>query len=276
MSQLALTVMSIAIATTSAAPVERAAPQATTQSEQDRRDYEAYEAALREVNTEADRLARSRAELEGSYRPPSVLVSAKTPAAPATRTATVATASAPTYGGALATVTVSSASRPTPASLAASTGAPAAAMVASRPSASTASAEGPPPGCSLFEPGSATVSTAKCMQCHGLSRTHPVDVDYAATIQRNPAFMYRPVEEVIRRGVFLPNGQVACVTCHDANSPWQDRIALPPGTTARPAVDPRKRETYAPLIQTAAAASLPAHSAVTPTPLCQACHTYGD
>ena len=276
MSQLALTVMSIAIATMSAAPADRAAPPATTQSEQDHRDYEAYEAALKEVNAEADKTARSRAELEGSYRPTSVLVSATTPVAQAARTAAVATATAPVYAAAPATVSVSSASRPTPASLSASTGTPAVAMVASRPSASAASAGGSPAGCSLFEPGFASVPTAKCMQCHGLSRTHPVDLDYAATIQRNPAFMYRPVEEVIRRGVFLPNGQVACVTCHDANSPWQDRIALPPGTTARPAVDPRKRETYAPLIQTAAAASLPAHSAVTPTPLCQACHTYGD
>jgi len=40
-------------------------------------------------------------------------------------------------------------------------------------------------------------------------------------------------------------------------------------------VDPRNRDTYAsPHAQPAAA--LPAHSAVTPTPLCQACHTYGD
>jgi hypothetical protein len=266
-TQLALTLW-IAIVTTSA-PNNNPAPQALSQSEQDRRDYEAYESALRVVNAEAERMDQARANLEGGNRAPAPAIS--------TATRSVAMLGSPALTNSPETRNAEpSASRAAPATLVASYGpTPTTAPPAVRASVGSASASGAPAGCSLFESGYATVPTEKCLQCHGLSRTHPVDLDYAATIQKNPAFMYRPLAEVIKRGVFLPNGQIACVTCHDANSPWQDRIALPPGTQARPAVDPRNRDTYA-SPQAQPAATLPAHSAVTPTPLCQACHTYGD
>ena len=267
MTQLALTLLSIAVATPSTAPTTSPQAQLTTQSEQDRKDYEAYEATLREVNAEADRIDRARFEADSSVRP-------LAPAVP-TPTRAVAMLGTPALTSQAGSgATQSSASRAAPATLVAAY-APAPAPAAARAAVAQAPDPSAPAGCSLFAPGYATVPTEKCLQCHGLSRTHPVDIDYEGTIQRNPAFMYRPVAEVIKRGVFLPNGQIACVTCHDANSPWKDRIALPPGAKARPAVDPRNRDTYA-SPETQPAAALPAHSAVTPTPLCQACHTYGD
>jgi len=266
-TQLALALVSIAIAATSAGATN--GPVAKTQSDQDRQDYEAYEAALREVNEEADRVSRTQGYGEESVRP----------SRPATQTAIrpiVSLGSALPTSGPLPT----GATPGSPSSAAASAPASApvtrtVALATTRASSASATSGDVPAGCSLFLPGYASVPTEKCMQCHALSRTHPVDLDYAATIQKNPKFMYRPVEEVVRRGVFLPNGQIACVTCHDANSPWQDRIALPAGSQARAAVDPRNHETYAGN-QVQSASTLPPHSAVTPTPLCQACHTYGD
>jgi len=263
-TQLALTLLSIAVATPSTAPTTGAPAQVAAQSEQDRKDYEAYEAALREVNAEAERIDRERFDAGSSDRP--------SLPAPTRSVAMLGTPALTSQAGAGASQP--GPSRAAPATLVASY-APAPAPAAARAAVALAPDPSAPAGCSLFAPGYATVPTEKCLQCHGLSRTHPVDIDYEGTIQRNPSFMYRPVAEVIKRGVFLPNGQIACVTCHDANSPWKDRIALPPGAQARPAVDPRNRDTYAsPHAQPAAA--LPAHSAVTPTPLCQACHTYGD
>ena len=110
------------------------------------------------------------------------------------------------------------------------------------------------------------------MSCHEFTRTHPVQVDYAAAAARAPD-LYRPLDEAIRRGVFLPDGQIKCLTCHDPGSRWKYKIALPPGAAA-PAVDPRKPQTYE--RPPALAAPLPPGSAVSPTPLCQSCHTFGD
>jgi hypothetical protein len=130
--------------------------------------------------------------------------------------------------------------------------------------------------CRFFQPGAERTTADDCMSCHGMSQTHPVDLDYAAAAARRPGF-YRSREEVVRRGVLLPGGQIKCVTCHDPQSPWKDKIALPPGAAAMPAVDLARPETYErPRSRTAADAHLPAGSAVTPTPLCQSCHTYGD
>jgi len=127
----------------------------------------------------------------------------------------------------------------------------------------------PSSACPLFGPKAAQIPTADCMSCHALSRTHPVDIDYAAAAQRR-SFEFRPVQEVIRRGVFLPQGQVRCVTCHDGASPWKYSIALPPASQARPAVvisrNPQVWE------KAASAEPLRRGAAVTPTPLCLACH----
>ena len=135
---------------------------------------------------------------------------------------------------------------------------------------------GAPSSCSLFGPDAARTPTDECMRCHGLHQTHPVDFEYAPAAARRPEAL-RPAEEAVRRGVFLPEGQVKCVTCHDAQSPWKYRIALPPGAAAHPAVDlssPRTYETPRKIIE--AQPPPPRGAAVTPTPLCRSCHTYGD
>jgi hypothetical protein len=84
--------------------------------------------------------------------------------------------------------------------------------------------------------------------------------------------------EVIARGVFLPEGKLECLTCHDPGSPWRYHLALPPGTRAAPAVNPRDRSTYVDgparaarerSIEVPAAGERPA---VSPKPLCLACH----
>jgi hypothetical protein len=126
-------------------------------------------------------------------------------------------------------------------------------------------------GCKLFASNAATSASEDCMRCHG-RQTHPVDVDYGAASVRRPMSL-RPLRDAVRRGAFLPEGQLRCVTCHDARSPWKDRIALPPGAHASPAVNPRDARTWSRPV----AAGQPAPgSAVTPTPLCNACHTMSD
>jgi hypothetical protein len=110
------------------------------------------------------------------------------------------------------------------------------------------------------------------MSCHALHQTHPVDLDYAAAAQRRPE-SYRPADDVVRRGVFLPGGQLRCVTCHDWHSPWKNKIALPPGAKPRPAVSLSSPATYElPRKAFDAMPPLPPGSAVTPTPLCLSCH----
>src|SRR5947209_7454932 len=120
-----------------------------------------------------------------------------------------------------------------------------------------------PSECELFKP---RPEAANCLSCHQQQRTHPIDVDYAQAAGANPEL--RSPQEVIRRGVFLPQGQVRCVTCHDARSPWKDRIALPPGSAVKPAANPFDRRTYE-------GPPLPAPQpgeAVAAKPLCLACH----
>jgi len=124
--------------------------------------------------------------------------------------------------------------------------------------------------------------SATCLACHGgggsrdLGSSHPVDVDYASAQARSAASL-RPVAAVVARGVFLPEGRVQCTSCHDARSPWAYHLALPAGAAARPAVDPRKPETYLgrPNWRMPASASErppPNGTAVTPAQLCAACH----
>jgi hypothetical protein len=150
-----------------------------------------------------------------------------------------------------------------------------------------ASTNGPDAGvrCALTSGHSDLASSSSCLACHaGAGATpgssHPVNVDYAAVQARRPGSL-RPLETVVARGVFLPNGVLQCTTCHDARSPWKDHIALPPGEAARSAVNPRRPETYLNrpswrLSGTSSEPSLLAGAAVTPTPLCAACHSIGD
>jgi hypothetical protein len=125
-------------------------------------------------------------------------------------------------------------------------------------------------GCLLFHRGAEDADPARCLACHSATGAgnHPVGIAYdEARARRGPTL--RAGAEVVRRGVFLKEGKVTCLTCHDARSPWKFRIALPPGAEideipANPAVDPpilpRSRGTPGP------------GSLVSPVPLCVSCH----
>lgn len=123
----------------------------------------------------------------------------------------------------------------------------------------------------------ATATMQDCLACHesmGIHRdtSHPVDVDYAEAQGRSRGSL-RPLADAVRRGVFLSDGRIHCLTCHDPRSPWAKHLALPPGARAQRAVRPGVESTYT---EDAAPASPPAGSDVSPKPLCLLCHTYGD
>jgi hypothetical protein len=138
-------------------------------------------------------------------------------------------------------------------------------------------------GCTLTAPASDLSASDKCLDCHralGTASSHPVKVDYQNAQWRSRGSL-RPMDAVVKRGVFLPEGVVQCTTCHDARSPWAHHIALPPGSVARPAVNPRKRETYENrsnwrVPSQGAQPQLAPGAAVSPAPLCAACHTVAD
>jgi hypothetical protein len=133
--------------------------------------------------------------------------------------------------------------------------------------------------CALTAAGADTMTTQGCLACHSgragpaIREMHPVGAYRGGADLRAPA-------EVVRRGVFLPEGRIECVTCHDRRSPWKDHIALPPGSQALPAVDAGKPETYERRPNWRFPASppsrLPEGAAVSAAPLCAACHTYAD
>ena len=130
-------------------------------------------------------------------------------------------------------------------------------------------------GCALAE-SSAAPST--CLGCHPHRSCHPVDLDYGPLAGRSLGAL-RSEAEVVRRGVLLPGGRVTCHSCHDAGSPWAHKLAFPPGSTVTGAVVPRDSSTYgprrlpvAPMTVEEARARFPAGRALSPRPLCLACH----
>ncbi len=145
-------------------------------------------------------------------------------------------------------------------------------------------------GCILVPGLGQTATTRDCTACHAGfegSHSHPVDVDHEAARYRSfggsgPSL--RPAAEVVRRGVYLADGKVTCLTCHDGNSPWKAKIALPPDAQLRAPVKPGDPSTYeasgpasAPmrgLTATTGRQLLAPGTAVSPTPLCKACHSF--
>jgi hypothetical protein len=139
-------------------------------------------------------------------------------------------------------------------------------------------------GTCLLAPGSGNVAaTRDCTACHASyqgSHSHPVDV-YQDGVRSSGL---RPSAEVIRRGVFLADGKVSCLSCHDGSSPWKYKIALPPDAKLREPVKPGDATTYDParmapsrmagLTATTGRQILPAGTEVSPTPLCKACHAF--
>jgi len=152
-----------------------------------------------------------------------------------------------------------------------------ASIVASEPAAAARRA------CTLV-PGSGNIATTQdCAACHiGLEgrHSHPVDVSQDPARSRS----LRPAAEVVKRGVFLADGKVTCLSCHDGNSPWRAKLALPPDALLREPVKPGDPGTYSPgqmrpsamtgLTATTGKQQLPAGTEVSPTPLCKACHAF--
>jgi hypothetical protein len=146
-------------------------------------------------------------------------------------------------------------------------------------------AENPAASCLLVQPGKEGAPAETCIACHGeKTRTHPVDIAYPVA---QAGSSLRDQQEVVKRGVFLPDGTIRCATCHDARSPWRGHLAIPAGAEVHAAVNPRDPSSYrsreAPpraggpsLPRSMNAAGARSGAAVTTTPLCQACHTMGD
>jgi hypothetical protein len=151
-------------------------------------------------------------------------------------------------------------------------------MNAEAPSSAASNGPGPPPrgNCKLYSPDVHRLTAQECQSCHPFHRSHPVDFEYESRAYR-PGADLRPLSEVVKRGVFMPDGMVRCVSCHDARSRWAGKLALPPGAALRPAVDTRNPATYErPVPKVIDGRGLADGTAVSPTPLCKVCHTTGD
>jgi hypothetical protein len=158
----------------------------------------------------------------------------------------------------------------------------AAAVASSIPGVSPAVATAASSQCALGASLGDAVTTRACLGCHAAhaQRSHPVDVDYADAAWKSRGDL-RPLAEVVRRGLLLPDGRLECVTCHDGRSQWAAKIALPPGAPALPAVFTNRRESYEGrsnwrTARASAVPALPPGSAVSPAPLCAACHALAD
>jgi hypothetical protein len=126
------------------------------------------------------------------------------------------------------------------------------------------------PTCPLSRSGKDVVtSSTSCMSCHATRGRdeHPVDVDYEKARTRRSDL--RAPAEVVKRGLFLPEGTVRCLTCHDPRSQLKNYLALPPGSAAAPAVDPRNPATYE---QEATSQGAAPGGAAAQKTLCIVCH----
>jgi len=117
-----------------------------------------------------------------------------------------------------------------------------------------------PRSCSLAPGGARVQTTSECTACHsGVAgrHAHPVDVGLVPSrslVSGGPRTALRTSVEAVRRGVFLPDGKITCLTCHDGNSAHPFRLAVPVEAGAR-----------------APAAWRPG-TRFDPSPLCRACH----
>lgn len=130
-------------------------------------------------------------------------------------------------------------------------------------------------GCLLFTAGARASRSADCLACHGPGASagqrrscHPVGIDYANASRLRSSL--RQIDEVVRRGLFLPDHEIRCVTCHDERSQWAFAVALPPGATPRLEVDAADRRTQ----RRDPPPPMPGDR-VSPAPLCLACHLLG-
>jgi cytochrome c553 len=103
-----------------------------------------------------------------------------------------------------------------------------------------------PYACELLLPGSETATSASCLACHArlAHGGHPYDIEYPELGTASGVRSLRPLAEVLRRGLVLPDRQVRCVTCHDGNSPWRYHMKVPAGSTPTAGLDRRRPVTY--------------------------------
>ena len=118
--------------------------------------------------------------------------------------------------------------------------------------------------------------TRDCLGCHEqrmVTHSHPVEVDYAEAARRAPGG-FRPVEEVLARGVVLRGGKVGCPTCHSPASPWAHFLAVPRALArARSTMAEQQADSPGNVEQAKAAATPPKDGAeVSSRPLCESCH----
>jgi hypothetical protein len=135
------------------------------------------------------------------------------------------------------------------------------------------SARGDPPVPCALATVSETTTTRDCVACHAGADSrmnHPVDVDYEAAVRRRVTTL-RPLEQAVKRGAFLPEGQVRCTTCHDRRSPWQYRLAIPPDAAVYRALVRGDASTYD---NSALTARPPPGGDVGRKPLCLTCHAF--
>jgi hypothetical protein len=129
------------------------------------------------------------------------------------------------------------------------------------------------PGCGLLAAGGGSVDSKSCLGCHAESAhgIHPIEVDYAAAeARRFRRSGFRPMAEVVARGVRLVDGKVTCVTCHSGTSRLVARLALPPvGDGVAVAPNPRLR------VINASYGGGGNRVAPDPTALCIVCHQMG-
>lgn len=107
-------------------------------------------------------------------------------------------------------------------------------------------ARGDDGGCALTRPRSETPVSRDCAACHAALAHggHVTDVRYPKWGATSGAASLRPLDEVQRRGLDLPNQEIHCVTCHDGASPWKYHLKLPRGATPTHAVDRLRPVTY--------------------------------
>jgi hypothetical protein len=130
------------------------------------------------------------------------------------------------------------------------------------------------PACLLLAGKSDSSPDAACLSCHSTDSAgnHRSGFAYEDGRARLRPGSLRPLDEVVRLGLFLPDGEVRCATCHDSRSSWKDHLALPPGAK----VDHAARVGAPEVGQETTRRRPQPGDAVTPTPLCRSCHTIGD
>lgn len=91
----------------------------------------------------------------------------------------------------------------------------------------TPSVQARPNFCFLFQSESELQPSDNCRVCHDGCMNHPVDVPYEAAAVRRPGSLW-PQDEAVRRGAFLPDGELRCVSCHDRRSSCRSHLAVAP------------------------------------------------